>query len=367
MTEFKKILFCYFLVLTSCNCVRFTNKGFRYSMVNNKYSSGERLLDESGVYFKNLLKDRVNVEGVKDSDLKYFENVKNQLASYYSLTLLNYVSSKFKSIDFLFDTSNIDKSNPDKTNGKTNNTNITTTTGNDKEVKSEQKEPDNQMSTRVDMNEDMVKLCKIYESSVVSTLLLYLQLTEDALNKNSNQLFEDERMRMFVELYNSLYNKIYSVVNLNVNNLKIYYINLFFKDPTNNPVTLVVGNYSKNLGSLIPNILKFNNLNSLLGFYNIKLKVSSENENLALSKNALLYELNLILTNIQKHAKSEADNNYGKSGANKDLMKVISKQQKKIERYNNIISKKAGGSRLTYVFTYRIPHTNLTLTTSHIE
>uniref|UniRef100_A0A3B0MKL7 Uncharacterized protein n=1 Tax=Theileria annulata TaxID=5874 RepID=A0A3B0MKL7_THEAN len=370
MGELRKILIYYFILLTNCNCVRFTNKSFRYSMANNKYSSNERLLDESGVYFKNLLKERVNTEGLSASDLKYFENVKNQLANHYSLTLLNYVNNKFKNINFLFNSNNTGN------NGKTDSTNntdgdnkldSTNRTDSDKEVNDEQQNRNSQMSSEVDMNENLVKLCKIYENSVVSTLLLYLQLTEDALSKSKKQSFEEERLRMFVELYNSLYNKIYSVVGLNVNNLKMYYINYFFENQNTKSVPLVVGSYSKNLNSLIPNVLKFNNINSLLSFYNIKLKVSSENENLSLSKNSLVNELKFILTNIQKHAKSDSADNAGKSGPNKNLMKVISNQQNKIEQYNKLISNKAGGSRLNYVFTYRIPHTNLTLTTSYIK
>ncbi|UKK00509.1 hypothetical protein MACK_000582 [Theileria orientalis] len=251
----------------------------------------------------------------------------------------------------------------------------------------------------LDVTSEVNSLGKLYESSIFGSVLVYLEMT----NKNSKSVFasglssddRENRLNILFDLLSYAEAVVFSLFRTNLNNLKFMYIKEFFnyvkshrkESDINKEYSRILSSYKTNLNNLIPIYFKSKLPNNLKeGLFNnnmkhmlnevIKLKLLDGTDlglaekvlkaRASLSKNwnivSEVNEFKVVLDNINTLVSAIRLETDKKTKNTDNLMEIISSQQHKIKEYNKLLQNDKGSCNLA--FTYRIPGTNLTISSS---
>ncbi|UKJ88094.2 hypothetical protein MACJ_000537 [Theileria orientalis] len=320
------------------------------------------------------------------------KNVKDQIVDSYSTSLMEHISNKFPNQSLLLDTgnTNLDLSNSLSQEGKRD--------GYLGESRSNETKLGDQMKV-LDVTSEVNNLGKLYESSIFGSVLVYLEMT----SKNSKSVFgsgfssddKEKRLNILFDLVRYAEAVVFTLFKTNLNNLRFMYINEFFnyvknhrkESDINKEYLRILSSYKTNLNNLIPIYFKskptgivkegllITNLKLMLNEV-IKLKMLDSSD-LALAEKVLkgratltknwnivseVNEFKVVLDNITTLVNTIRSDTDKKTKNTDNLMEVISSQQHKIKEYNKLLQNEKGSCNLA--FTYRIPGTNLTLSSS---
>nr|PVC51914.1 hypothetical protein MACL_00001187 [Theileria orientalis] len=361
--------------------------------INPGNLSVEGYNDSTVVYFTNLLKNKLKrkrMDYLNYSD--HCKNIKDQIVDSYSKSLMEHISNKFPNQSLLLEKGN-------------RNVNLSSSLSQERqrdgylgESRSEETKLEDHIKV-LDVTSEVNNLGKLYESSIFGSALVYLEMT----SRNSKSVFasvlssadREKRLKVLFDLLSYAEAVVFGLFKTNVNNLKFMYINEFFnyvkshrnESDISKEYSRILSSYKTNLNNLIPIYFKSkvtnnvkegpftNNLKHMLNEV-IKLKLL-ESSDLVMAEKVLkgrasltknwnvvgeVNEFKVVLDNINtlvSKIRSETDK---KTKNTDNLMEVISSQQHKIKEYNKLLQSEKGTCNLA--FTYRIPGTNLTISSS---